>query len=173
MIDFGFGVKLGTVQRSELPQLLEWRNDRRVWKWCRQNDLITPPQHEQWFETMSRDAAIRMYTIWDEKIQKVVGVCGLTSIDTLNQRAEFSCYIGPKHQRRAYASKALKTLFSHGFHNLNLNGIWGETYEGNPAGKLFESIGMEREGVRKEFYFRDGVFIDAILYSVLRRNWKY
>jgi hypothetical protein len=101
----------------------------------------------------------------------LVGVCGLTSIDWVNRRAEFSLYIDPDRQKDGLGKAALQTLLHHGFMTLGLNCIWGETFDLNPAAKLFEGLGFIKEGSRRDFYYRDGRFIDAHLYSLLRRHW--
>jgi ribosomal-protein-alanine N-acetyltransferase len=101
-----------------------------------------------------------------------VGVCGLTSIDYLNRRAEFSLYIAPAYQGNRLGEKALACLLTHGFKNLGMHTIYGETFDGNPAIKIFESMGFYREGTRRDFYFRDGGFIDAHIYSLKEGEWK-
>lgn len=169
MIDFGYGVNLKTISPEILPQLRSWRNDYRVWRWCRQNDLISYSDHLNWFDSISNDKTVRMYLVSDATSH--VGVCGLTSIDMLNRRAEFSLYIDPDQQRRGHGEKALKTLLKHGFLNLGLNSIWGETFAGNPALEMFEKIGMKKEGTRREFYFRNGRFVDCHLVSILGREF--
>ena len=177
MINFGFGVSLDSLKEESLKILLTWRNDFKIWKTCRQNDLLTWDSHHKWFESLSNNPKVKMYGIVRpagvDHESVLVGVCGLTDIDLTNRRAEFSLYIGPENQRRGYAAKALKTLISHGFSNLNLNCVWGETFKGNPAAGMFEAIGMEKEGTRKQFYFREGKYIDADLYSVLASEWPY
>ena len=100
-----------------------------------------------------------------------MGVCGFTSIDHFNRRAEFSLYIAKEHQKHGYGAEALRVLFNHGFLDLGFNCIWGETFEGNPATKTFEKIGMKREGTRRQFYFKNGKMIDAHIYSVLGSEW--
>jgi ribosomal-protein-alanine N-acetyltransferase len=110
-----------------------------------------------------------MYGIWpfDNHLELAcLGVCGLTSMDLINRRAEFSLYIGPEFQGQGFGKNALKTLLAHGFRNYGLNRIWGESFEGNPAIAMFESLGFEPEGIRKEFYFKGGKFIDAYLFSI-------
>jgi hypothetical protein len=37
---------------------------------------------------------------------------------------------------------------------------------------LFEKVGMKREGKRRDFYFRDGAYHDAHLFSILRADWR-
>ena len=171
MIDFNWGIALGPVKEEYLPKMLEWRNDSRIRQWCRQYDIIQPWAHKKWYESLANRDDVRMYAIINTH-GKVVGICGLTNIDQLNQRAEFSLYIGPEYQRHGYGFKALSTLIDHGFRNLNLHTIWGESYDKNPACGLFEAVGMGKEGTRRNFYFRDGAFLDAHLYSVVRSEWK-
>jgi len=146
------------------------RNSPEIRDWCRQTGLIDDNQQKNWLEKISEDPSIRMYAICLEN--KVLGICGLTDIDHLNQRAEFSLYIFPAEQRKGYAKSALKALFDHGFSELNLNTIWGETFAGNPAMKLFQSIGMQMEGKRRNFYFKNGKFIDAFLVSITREEFQ-
>jgi len=151
------------------------RNNEAIRKWCRQVGLIDDLQQENWLRKISSDPTIRMYSIKDIGKTKsyIVGVCGLTDIDHINQRAEFSCYIFPEVQGNGYATKALEVLFRHGFNDLNLNIIWGETFEGNPAYKLFiNKLGMKHEGSRCQFYFKNGKFIDAYLVSISRKEFN-
>jgi RimJ/RimL family protein N-acetyltransferase len=169
-VDYHFGVTLIRLDREKhADQTFVWRNDVRIRKWCRQNDVLFRPAHNAWFDKQCVDPKTQMYAIQHDG--RMVGVCGLTDMDLLNRRAEFSIYIGPEHQGGGIASAALKTLFSHGFMAYGLNCIWGETFDGNPAAKLFLRMGMIYEGKRRDFYFRDGRFVDSLLYSLLRRDW--
>lgn len=151
-----------------------WRNDYKIWKWCRQNDLISDIDQQRWFEAQSKDPSIKMYKIMLANDSKIVtvGVCGLTSFDEHNRRAEFSIYIAPAFHGNGLGKLGMMVLLKHGFTNLGLNLIWGEVFDGNPALKMFEELGFVREGVRREFYFRDGKFIDAHLISIKASEWK-
>lgn len=175
MIDFGYGIELLPLDKEDHAlRTWSWRNHHAIWKWCRQNDLLIYDNHEEWFDKIRKDPTIKMYSI-SNCYGEFVGVCGLTDIDRINQRAEFSLYIGLEWQLKGYARAALKTLFSHGFLNQNLNLIWGETFDGNPALSLFKSLGMNVDGVRPQHYFREGKFIDAHLISLSRDQffkWK-
>jgi UDP-4-amino-4,6-dideoxy-N-acetyl-beta-L-altrosamine N-acetyltransferase len=174
MINFGHGVILAPVVRKQLGQLLVWRNDARIWRWCRQNSVISESRHEEWFNSLGARKDVRMFSIV-EADGKVVGVCGLTEIDENNRRAEFSLYVGPEFHKRGYGKRALKTLVDHAFIDLNLVKVWGETFDGNPAAKMFESLGFKSEGVRRSHYYRNGRYIDATIYSILKGEqpwWK-
>jgi ribosomal-protein-alanine N-acetyltransferase len=167
-------IDLAPIARADLPKLLEWRNDYRVWRWTRQADYLNEVKHAEWFERQAKDPTIRMYKIVlrAQGTTNDVGVCGLTSIDHFNRRAEFSLYVAPAYHRRGIGRSALAVLLGHGFDNLGLNLIWGETFDGNPAARVFEAVGMRREGTRRDFYWREGRFIGAHLYSITSEEWR-
>jgi RimJ/RimL family protein N-acetyltransferase len=170
MIDHGHGVQLGPLRSWNLEVYRQWRNDPKIYSWCRQWDQITDTGQKRWFESVDRDPATRMYEIMHNG--DTVGVCGLTSIDMICRRAEFSVYIAPEWQGHRFGELALKTLLSHGFKAMGLHCIWGETFDGNHAAKIFERVGFTKEGTRRQFYFKNGKFIDAHLYSILASEWK-
>lgn len=159
--------KLDVISPEDSETLRHWRNDPTIFKWCRQNDLLTESKHSAWMSQHPMSERIKMYLIVNES-DIPVGVCGLTDFDLINQRAEFSLYIGPEHQGKGYGEDALKLLCYHGFNAYPLNVIWGESFEGNPALSIFERIGFKNEGVRRDFYFRNGKHINAVLFSIKR-----
>ena len=170
MIDSGHGLALGPLNSYHCDIIRNWRNDYRIWRRCRQNDLISDFDQSRWFESQSKDPTIKMYSILVDN--QIVGVCGLTSIDLYNRRAEFSIYIAAEYHGNKHGEKALKTLLDHAFLNLNLNTVWGETVGENPAMFMFEKVGFEKEGLRREFYFKDGLYEDSHLYSIQRNRWQ-
>lgn len=178
MLEYGQGVGLRRLEKRDLAKLFEWRNDKEIMKWTRQCAPLHWANHESWFENQSQDPKISMFAIlalWNKENgndYEMVGVVGLTDIDLVNRRAEFSCYIAPDSQKKGFGKMALKTLFNYGFTVLGLNQIWGETFEGNPASKTFEEVGMTKHGTRPDFYFRDGKFISADLYGIGASAWK-
>lgn len=170
MIDFKRGVQLEPICRRDLEMIRGWRNDPAIWKWCRQNDVIADIDQEKWFERQASDPTVKMYLIRGHG--EAVGVCGLTSIDLWNHRAEFSLYIQPKEMKKHYGKKSLETLLHHAFSNLGLHLVWGETFAENPARKLFVQLGFKHDGERIDFYFKDGRYISAGLYSITREEWN-
>lgn len=165
----GIGYHTGVTLTEDIPRdAFTWRNMALVFKWCRQYTLVDEISHRRWLEAITTDPKIKMYGITADK--EVVGVCGLTSIDRVNQNAEFSLYIAPNWQRRGYGKKALYTLVKHGFEDHNLHRIWGETFDGNPAAGMFEGLGFTKEGTLRESYFRSGRFIDSHIYAILREK---
>jgi RimJ/RimL family protein N-acetyltransferase len=162
-------ITLGPLDSKFVEHIRHWRNDYRIYKWCRQTDPIADVAQQDWYERQAKDPTIRMYALMEA--DAIVGVCGLTSIDWTNRRAEFSLYIDPELHGSGLGKQALTALLNHGFKVLNLNCIWGETFQDNPAAKMFESLGFKKEGTRRQFYFREGTFINADIYSILSSEW--
>lgn len=178
MIDNKHGVKLGSIDLSMAYQLRQWRNHILIRKWCRQTSLISDQDQENWMKLQNEDKTVKMFSIFSDTSfadnpskELLIGCCGLTSIDHINQRAEFSVYIGPEYHGNGFGKKTLLTLFWHAFEDLNLNTIWGECFNKNPANKLFKDLGMTQEGIRRQFYFKEGEFIDAHLYSITKEEF--
>lgn len=164
-------VRLERLKDSNKELYFNMRNDPTVFEWCRQYEPLSWPEHCQWYDSLKDRDDVRMYEITafgDNGAMLVVGVCGLTSIDHINSRAEFSLYIGSHGRGCSYGKAALKALLRHGFDVLNLNLIWGESFDENPAMKIFKELGMQKEGSRRNFYYRNGGYIDAHLFSITR-----
>lgn len=168
------GLSLAALDSTDVSKCRKWRNRYEIWKWCRQSDFISDIEQSNWFDRQSKDPSIKMYKILThaDDLNSFVGVCGLTSIDWVNRRAEFSLYIDPDKHKRGYGREALKLLLMHAFTNLNLNLVWGESFVGNPAIKMFVQLGFKPEGTRRQFYFKDGKYIDAYLVSLTAKEWR-
>lgn len=174
-------MKLVPIEQEHLSQMLRWRNDPAIYKWCRQFEPIGYGDHYRWFDSLTDRKDVKMYGIFDPELRKqltiggeegdIVGVCGLTDLDYINSRAEFSLYIGTEHQSKGYGKGALSLLLDKAFKDLNLNQVWGESFAHNPAHALFEKLGFEMTGMRPKHYYREGHYVDALLFSIMRDQW--
>jgi RimJ/RimL family protein N-acetyltransferase len=155
----------------QIPDMhLEWRNRPSIYKWTRQNGILSQEEHERWLERIRTDRSTLMFGI--KEGTEFIGCAGLTSISNDHGSAEFSLFIAPEHQKNGYGKDALIKLLRYGFKNLRLNSIWGETFEGNSALKLFKDLGMTEDGLLRKRYFKNGEYIDAHLISILIEEAK-
>lgn len=171
MIDYGFGVILGPLQFGNLEFYRTERNLPEIRRWCRQRHLISLDDQEDWYERQRLDPTIQMFEVIAPG-GILAGVCGLTDIDHINQRAEFSLWIATHEQGQGLGEAALKTLCSYGFMELNLNMIWGETVGVNPGAQMFERCGFLQTGYRPSFYFKEGEWKDSYIYCLLRDSFS-
>ena len=73
----------------------------------------------------------------------------------------------------ALPSETLQAVLAYCFHELGINRVGAEIYEFNARSiRLFERNGFQLDGTRREYLFKDGVFKDNRLYSLLREEWE-
>lgn len=102
---------------------------------------------------------------------KHIGNISLQSINWINRSAEFAIVIGEKdYWGKGFASEALELLINHGFQKLNLHRIWSGTAATNKGMlRVFEKLGMVREGIFKDGVFLNGKYVDVHCYAII--NW--
>ena len=103
-----------------------------------------------WFEKNKENK--NRYDAVIELNGKPVGIIGLLNIDYRNKKAEYYITIGEtEYKGRGIAYKASKEILKYGFKELKLNKIYLYTETENiVAQKLFNKLGMEKEGLLKE-----------------------
>jgi len=102
----------------------------------------------------------------------LIGHCVLTNIHWTYRTAEFGIYIGDKAGRGfGWGTEALKLLLTYGFDVLNLNKVWGEVYDDNPALKIFEKLGFKQECIMKQARFMHGKYCDIFVIGMLKGEW--
>lgn len=167
-IDYGYGVYLDTIDRAA-NFARDWRNNPAVYRTCRQVGLISQHDQDKWFNWQAENKQTRMYSICDPNSIVILGVCGLTSINHINQNAEYSLYIAPEFQGKHFAKPALKTLVKHGFDDLNLHRIWGEVFEGHEKSlAIAKSLGFQEEGFLRDTYYKQGKFIGSHIMALIK-----
>lgn len=163
---------LRELEERDLPAINKWRADPSLIA-----TLGAPFRYinldvdKKWFESYMahRDSAIRC-SIVEEESGKLVGLVSLTAIDRLNQSAQLHIMIGSEDCRgRGAGSFAVQEIVRHGFYDMNLRRIELEVLEDNQRAKhVYEKAGFVREGVKRQAIYKNGRFVDMVLYAVLR-----
>ena len=74
---------------------------------------------------------------------------------------------------KGYGKEAMEGLIDYAFNETNTNRLWLDVYPDNEIGiKLYESLGMHRDGVLRQNYKASRGYLDQIIYSVLRTEYE-
>jgi len=74
---------------------------------------------------------------------------------------------------KGYGHEVLKEHIKYAFETLKVNRFWLDVYPDNPAGiKLYEDIGMHRDGVLRQSDKADRGYLDQIIYSMLKSEYQ-
>jgi len=169
----GKKVFLTAVEKENLEQLREWRNDPELRRYFREYKELSSEMQKRWYENrVLGDPDQVNFEIHDKDSKKLIGHCGLYYIEWMHQHAEFGIYIGEESFRsRGYGSDTLRTLVRYGFEQLNLNRIWCEVYDNNTSIEMYRHIGFKDEGILRQKVFKDGKYLDAYVLSMLREEY--
>lgn len=121
------------------------------------------------------DANIIDYAIHKKDTGEMIG-CGMIAlINRYNRRCSLGIGLGWNKENwgKGFASETLQAVIAYCFNELELNRIEAEIYEFNERSiRLFEKQGFHRDGVRRQYIYKDGVFKDEYIYSLLREEWE-
>lgn len=122
--------------------------------------------------TEANDTVVFVIEAADTK--RPIGVAGLYLIQWISRRAEFRILIGePGAFDRGYGTEATELIVGYAFDRLNLENVFlGVSSENKRAIRSYEKAGFQHEGVRRRYIYRNGLYYDATLMSVLRDEWQ-
>lgn len=168
--------KLRELERKDLPLINQWRNSPEL------ISLLGAPFRfinldvdEKWFDNymMSRSNAIRCALVEDGE-DVILGLVSLVSVDYMNQCAEFHIMIGDENNRgKGMGTFAVNAMLNHAFYNMNLHRVELTVLENNERAKhLYEKVGFVCEGRKRRAKYKNGEFVNMLLYSILREEYK-
>ena len=104
---------------------------------------------------------------------KLLGIISLTNIDYINRKSEISLVIGePEGKDIVTATEAWRLLFWHGFNVLNLNRIYGGSISKAVVDLMCRVTEAKHEGIKKEDVFKNGKYVDAYEYGILKADFN-
>lgn len=149
-------MKLRPLTLSDCEQVRQWRNENLAM--LRTPFMLTEEMQAEFYHNVvcNRNANARYWGVIEELPDKVnmyaagikepydtfetdtthielIGMIGLENISWENRNAEISIILNPDYQRKGYGTQAVDLLLDQGFNYLNLENIYGECYECNPA----------------------------------------
>ncbi len=158
---------LSPVNLEDVEKFTEWFNDEEVvenLQFAVQN--IGLNSQKNMLEMLSKK---HWYAIINKYDDKLLGDCGLVSIDHLHRVGEIGICIGnKKFWNQGYGEEALRLLLSYSFNYLNLRNIMLEVYSTNERAincykKLgFKEIGRRRNAILLKQKEHDIVFMDLL-----------
>lgn len=111
-----FGVELRSLQKSDLEQVLRWRNQPDVASYMFVTDEISMEEHLNWFNSLTSNDVYLVIQV----DQKQIGVINVKQIDWENRSGEAGIFIGEKAYRNSpIAMQAIFALMDTFFDDFN------------------------------------------------------
>ena len=168
--------RLRELESKDLSTINKWRNNPDlIQKLGAPFRYINLEVDQNWFQSYmnNRSTAVRC-AIVDSSDDMIIGLVSLVSINHLNQSAQFHIMIGGAENRgKGAGSFATKTMLEHAFFNLNLQRVKLEVLDDNKeAQHLYEKCGFVFEGKKRKACYKNGRFVDTLVYSILKEEYK-
>jgi RimJ/RimL family protein N-acetyltransferase len=143
----GIRVRLRLLEEADLPLTLAWRNQDHIRKWFLHSELISPEQHQAWFDQYRQRDDDFVFVIEEprEGLRRALGQVAIYNVDWATRRAEFGrLMIGEESaQGRGLAKEATQLLVGEALTGWGLTEVFLEVKEdNNRAIALYRSCGF-------------------------------
>jgi len=118
-----------------------------------------------------REGLGRVFLI--EHANELCGTAGYNWIDPANRACEIGYWLREDHQGRGIATRCVGALVRHAFEGLELNRVNIQVAVENARSRAIpERLGFQRDGVVRDAEWLYDHFVDAVLYTLLRREFR-
>ena len=174
----GDRVRLRKLERTDLPLLHRWMNDREVMAWARfsPDHMISLSALEKDFEKelTGEDHERTTFVIEERASGPPIGWCTVRTWDRKHVSANVGIGLGEKeYWGKGYGTEAvallLEIVFDHqAWHRAELYTL----AENARAIRSAEKVGFHKCGQEHESTFYDGAYHDIIEMELLRSEWR-
>lgn len=144
-------------------------NDRRIWRNLK--DAFPHPytlDHARaWVAQNQESPQHHLAIVADDQ---VVGGIGLEfKPDIWRYSAELGYWLAQDYWGRGIMSSVVNALVEYAFSTFELNRIWAGAFDWNPGSiRVLEKTGFKFEARLKESAYKDGVFVDELIFAIVR-----
>jgi ribosomal-protein-alanine N-acetyltransferase len=125
----------------------------------------------QFFRKSLEDGEGMRWAITIAGEQELIGTCGYHKISKAHFKAEIGYDLRPAFWGKGIMKEAVNCMLAYGYEELQFNRIEAFVDPANVASsKLLNRLGFQYEGFLRDAFFEKGQFVDAQLYSLLRRE---
>lgn len=168
-------VTLRAPELADVPKLHRWSNDPELWSmlggW---HFPFSSRSTEDWVRSREDGNQTDHVFCIETPEEGMIGTANLVNIDWKNRTAFHGIMIGEENLRgKGYALDAVFAIMRYAFMELGLNRLDSDIIAYNQRSLKFylEKCGWQREGVRRDWYHRNGQFHDRVLVGVTHRDY--
>lgn len=172
----GARVRLTAVEPRDISTITRWYADGRFMRLFDADAAMPKTEREvtEYVTEQQKSKSAFAFAIRPLAGDDLLGYIELDGILWPQGTGWLSIAIGDEAKRgQGYGAEALRLLLDFAFGELNLRRVQLTVFSYNTTAiALYEKLGFLREGVFREFVYRDGQVYDMLLYGLLRREWE-
>lgn len=161
--------RLRPLDKTDLTQVLEWRNSPEVRAFMYTSREISRDEHASWFELLQRDRSRHTWIF--EAAGVPTGVVNLTRIDEAVREAHWGFYVRPGAPKGS-GTRLGQLALAEAFGPLSLNRVIGEVLASNDASLRFHrKLGFEHQRILHAHHTDGETAHDVHVFSLRREVW--
>jgi len=154
----------------------EWADPVVTHYICDEEPLRIREQAEEMLRLLQTPEEMPNFKRWGIELKAegcLIGTCGYHKWKPQHHHAEIGYDLWPDYWGQGLMPEALTALLRFGFEELDLHRVEATTHTQNERSqRVLAKLGFRREGILREYYCRDGIYNDQVLFSLLRREWQ-
>jgi len=159
--------RLYEAARESIPAMQPWM------PWCHAGYTID--EARGWVEARPQewDAGTEYSFVIEDADGGFLGGCGINQINPIHRSANLGYWLRLSQRRNGITTSAVRLLVDWTFRETDIDRIEIVAAVGNiPSQRVAEKVGATREGVRRQGLLLNRHRHDAVVYSVLRSDWR-
>jgi len=168
-------IELKDLTEKHVSPFYDWLNDKESIKYSLSafQKINSPGEVDLWFKSILEDKKNLNLGIFLKGSNQLIGYAGICSTSNLNKSGEYFIFIGEKTLwGKGIGSEVTRQIQRIAFFEKGLNRLMLTVSEHNIGGvKAYKKAGFIPEGKLRQACFRDGVFHDKIIMSVLKDEY--
>ena len=153
---------------------LNWMNDDEVNKYLESRFTThSIDSLKDFVNSMNNSENNILFAIIDKSSDKHIENIKLGNIHPVHKYADIGLIIGDKNcWGKGIGTKSIQLVTDYAFNKLNLRKVIAGVYEYNIGSiRTFEKCGFKRAYVKKDTYFFEANYIDAIVFELYNKNF--
>ena len=167
-------VHLSEFQSSDKPALIEHLNERQIYEHTLQIPFpYTQDDARRWIalvgaETEHNQQPVQ-FAIRNEN-EQLIGSCGFNDLQLgASHRGEIGYWLARPYWGQGIMTAVVRRACEHAFASWKLLRITAHVFDFNVASvRVLEKVGFEQEGVLRKHLQKDGRYLDAVVYGLLK-----
>jgi RimJ/RimL family protein N-acetyltransferase len=157
---------------SDVKSMAKYANNYNIYKRLRDHfpNPYTEKEAKEWLKYVLSQVPETNFAIATN--EELIGSIGFTFQQDVNRySAEIGYWLAEPFWGKGIANEALSKLTRFAFSKFELNRIFAGVFEGNTASiRVLEKAGYKFEARHRKAVFKEGIFLDYFVYSVLKEE---
>jgi [ribosomal protein S5]-alanine N-acetyltransferase len=167
---------LREIVLSDAEDLYRIFSDEESMRYWSSRPFTSVRQAEKLVESMAQAALRETGIHWGISLRddpRLIGKCGYNEWRKAHRRGDISYIIDRQQWGKGIVSEALCAVLDYGFERMNLHSIEAGVTPGNDGStRMLQRLGFNLEGHLKESFLVEDVFVDSLIYSLLKKDWE-